>query len=149
MGAVETFEIVGTPDDDRISVSMLALHTAERGFVGPGSTTLNIDIQSSLGAPGDELIRVEVRADYQMPLTLELGFDCLRLALPLIERLGEDLAIRHDLHDPLVISAAVPRNADRIDLPTPEHTRVLRVGCDGRTITEGRGASSASAGGAA
>jgi hypothetical protein len=99
-------------DSERLRLAVRVEQFPPRDVAGEPHTCASVDIQSSRGAPGDELLRVDGRADGNTALGAKLALDGLRLGLPLVERGGERLAVGHDLDDPSVIRASIPRDAD-------------------------------------
>jgi hypothetical protein len=97
---------------ERLRLSIRIDECAPSGLAGEPRACAGIDIQSSRGAPGDELLRVDGCADGDAALGAKLALDGLRLGLPLVERGGERLTVSHDLDDPSVIRASVPRDTD-------------------------------------
>lgn len=94
----------------RDALSIIASDAPIGDEICPRDSCLGIDVSISPGAPGDEVLRIDVRTNSGYARALDLGLSALRLGLPLVERRGELLSIDHDFEDALVIRASVPGN---------------------------------------
>lgn len=93
-------------------LSVLAQPGLSGGEVCPGDPCVGVDCTVRPGAPGDELLRIDVSAVHDMTLRFQLGLSLLRLTLPSVERRGENLAISHDIENAGVIRALIPSHPD-------------------------------------
>jgi len=96
---------------DRLRLSVLATPFPMGGLVGPGNTSFGIDISACDGAPGDELIRIDVSAMDDKAARLSIGFSLLGAFLPSVIGSGEQVLVCHDLENSGVILASMPRDA--------------------------------------
>jgi hypothetical protein len=126
---------------DRLRLSVLVTDVPVRWISRERLPRAAVDIQSSLGAPGDELLRVDASTVGSAALAAKLAFSLLGSTKPLVERPGEKLRVRHDLANPAIITASVPRDADADDLGRDvlEHGIASPAGVDSRRMTEGKG----------
>lgn len=100
---------------ERARLSVLAVMRPVGGVGGELHACVSIDLQTSGGAPRDELLRIEVDPVGCVPGPSDLALSLLHLTLPLVERRGETLRIDHDLADAGIIRALVPDEADSGD----------------------------------
>lgn len=96
----------------RSALSVLVTPVFEGGGVGPVYSCLGVDISVCRGAPGDELLRIEVGAEGGEAAGLALGLDALRSFLPSVERWWQPLRIDHHCENGWVIRATIPRYRD-------------------------------------
>jgi len=94
----------------------------------PVVSCFGIDITERGGAPGDELLRIDVSAVHNKASRLRSGFSLLGEFLPSVIRSGEQVLVCHDLENTGIILATIPSDAndfDRID-----HTESLHAASD-------------------
>lgn len=135
----------------RTAVSVLATpHVQVAGkLASPLAAGISIDVQTVAGAPGDEVIRVDVGPRDRFPARLRLAFEMLGLALPLVEGEGQLLLVFHDFKDAGVIRALVPGDADGTDPHAIFHDPSPVGASNPSTVAVAGGATSAPGGGPA
>ncbi len=135
----------------RTRVLLLATDASQGDDVRPCDACFGVDLTVVAGAPGDELLRIDVSTDRGAPHAALLGLEALRLGLPIVEAGGEVLAIDHDFPDAFVIRAVVPRQADDQALAAINAGHVAFLSWLGAstTIAEGSAVSSRAPGGRA
>ena len=100
----------------RLRVAILIAPMRGGGLAGEQASCAVVDILSAGGAPGDELIRIDIHPHCGMPLAGEMALHLFRSAQPLVIGDGELISIRHDLEDARVIRAAIPGQGDQAHL---------------------------------
>lgn len=100
---------------------MIALHASltsdvpGSAFAGEAHACLGVDIQAVASAVGQEVIRLDYGADDGAALRLGLALRALGEFLPLVERPGQLLRVRHDLEDARVVVTLVPAEPESAD----------------------------------
>jgi hypothetical protein len=99
----------------RARLSVLAMPFPVSGIGGPFATCCGIDVTTCAGAPGDELLRIDVSAMDGKAARLSAGFRLLGKLLPSVIRSGERVLICHDFENTGIILASIPRDAHDLD----------------------------------
>lgn len=84
-------------------------------IVGEFHTRCGVDIQSSVSAPGGEGVRVYVRTFNNVAIPFEFLFRELCALQPLVEGVGELVAVFEDFPGARVVLASEPCDADGSD----------------------------------
>lgn len=120
----------------RDRVLVLAAGVPIGGIAGELHSRLGIDLATSQGAPGDELLRIDVRP-IDLALRAKMALRLVRAFLPFVERPGERLSISHDFENAGIVVASVPGNSDSDERGLSRHSISFRAGPDARTMTDG------------
>lgn len=124
----------------RNAFSAFAGKLAIGDLAGPARPCLGVDIHSVSGAPGDELIRIEVGAYHDPALLSELALAFFGSVLPLVVGPMEPIVVRHDLEDSGVILATIPGHADADPArKTASHSLSPSVVARNTTVAEAAG----------
>lgn len=121
------------------------------GVCGEIHTTAGVDITSCAGAPGDEVIRINVDPMHGPARAQEFALAFFSLMLPAVECDREKLCILHDFEDAAIIVASIPGYADADEPGIVEgrdiHDNCFRGEASSTTLTEAGGAASVPGGG--
>lgn len=134
---------MGAPCRTRLSV--LVTDGPVSGVGSECAACVSIDIQTSFGTPGSELIRADFHA-IDRAKRASLAFDIFGGLLPLIECAGEVLSIDHDIENTGIITASIPRDAGSDNWGIC-HDEFLSVVSASTTVTDAGGAASVPGGG--